>query len=178
MPSILDNYSKTELSISILALMYLCDGARNVQKTEEVLCATYPSAFCFQGDEHVLSLFFGNFANFKPVKMSKSNIVSFLIIQNSKLLSTYSYHKNMLVVNCVWVQCQSSDPCTDYDTRISSEQLKKDRITLRSRNWGCNLVLCYSLSSKTEVSTLCYYSQSNFPNPCTQYLVCIVCERY
>ncbi len=48
---------------------FFFDGASNVQKAGEILCATYPRAFCF-GGEHVLSLFFSDLADLKPIKVS------------------------------------------------------------------------------------------------------------
>ncbi len=46
------------------------DGASNVQNAGEILCATYSQEFCFHGEKHGLSLFFGDLANFRPVKVS------------------------------------------------------------------------------------------------------------
>ncbi len=40
------------------------DGVSNVQKAGEILCATYPKAFCLHAGKHVLSLFFIDLANF------------------------------------------------------------------------------------------------------------------
>ncbi len=43
------------------------DGASNVQKAGEILCAPYQWAFCFHGGKHVLSLLFSDLANFQPI---------------------------------------------------------------------------------------------------------------
>ncbi len=49
---------------------FFFDGASNVQKAGEILCATYPWAYFFHGGEHVLSLLFSDLANFQPIKVS------------------------------------------------------------------------------------------------------------
>ena len=63
---------------------FFFDGASNVQKAGEILCATYPRAFCFHGGEHVLSLFFSDLADFRPIKVS---VTSFSI-------AVYSFNSN------------------------------------------------------------------------------------
>jgi hypothetical protein len=49
--------------------VFYFDGASNVQKAWEVLIARFPCTFCFQGGEHVVSLFFSSIAKIKPVKV-------------------------------------------------------------------------------------------------------------
>ncbi len=39
---------------------FFFDGAANVQKEGQILCAHFPWAMCFHGREHVLSLFFSD----------------------------------------------------------------------------------------------------------------------
>ena len=58
----LGSYSRTKL------YAFFFDGASNVEKAGENLCATYPRAFCFHGGKHVLSLFFSDLAHFQPIK--------------------------------------------------------------------------------------------------------------
>ena len=57
--------------------MYWCIlfvDTSNAQKAGEILCATYAPAFCFHGGKHImLSLFFSDLANFRPIKVSASN---------------------------------------------------------------------------------------------------------
>jgi hypothetical protein len=44
------------------------DGASNVQKAGQVICARYPRATCLHGSEHVVSLFFSDIAKLPVVK--------------------------------------------------------------------------------------------------------------
>ncbi len=51
------------------SLMYFFYGASNVKKAGEVLTTKFPSAFCFCGGEHVVSLFFSDIAKIKLIKV-------------------------------------------------------------------------------------------------------------
>ncbi len=50
---------------------FLFDGAANVQKAREILCANYPRALCFHGREHVMSLFFKDLSKLTPIQVRK-----------------------------------------------------------------------------------------------------------
>ncbi len=49
---------------------FFFDGAANVQKAGDILCANYPRALCFHGGEHVMTLFFNLVVHF--VNMSST----------------------------------------------------------------------------------------------------------
>ena len=49
---------------------FFFDGAANVQKAGQILCAHFPRAMCFHGGEHVLSLFFSDLSRLSAIKVS------------------------------------------------------------------------------------------------------------
>ena len=49
---------------------FFFDGAANVQKAGQILCAHFPRAMCFHGGEHVLSLFFSDLSRLGAIKVS------------------------------------------------------------------------------------------------------------
>ncbi len=49
---------------------FFFDGAANVQKAGQILCAHFPWAMCFHGGEHVLSLFFSDLSRLGAIKVS------------------------------------------------------------------------------------------------------------
>jgi hypothetical protein len=53
---------------TVVDLLYF-DGASNVQKAGDIICARYPRATCLQGSEHVVSLFFSDIAQVKQIKV-------------------------------------------------------------------------------------------------------------
>ncbi len=46
------------------------DGAANVQKVGQILCAHFPWGMCFHGGEHILSLFFSDLSRLGAIKVS------------------------------------------------------------------------------------------------------------
>ena len=50
--------------------LFYFDGASNVQKAGRLLSVKYPRAVCLHGSEHVVSLFFSDFAKMRPFKVS------------------------------------------------------------------------------------------------------------
>ncbi len=55
--------------LKIFTDVFYFDGASNVQKAGEVLMARFPCSFCFQGSEHVVSLFVSSNTKIKPAKV-------------------------------------------------------------------------------------------------------------
>ena len=49
--------------------VFFFDGAANVQKAGQILCQTFPRAYCFHGGEHVLSLFFSDLSKLKHIQV-------------------------------------------------------------------------------------------------------------
>ncbi len=60
--------------------VFVFDGAANVQKVGQILCLTFPPAYCFHGGEHVLSLFFNDLPNLKHILVRQSNLLIFWMI--------------------------------------------------------------------------------------------------
>ncbi len=49
---------------------FFFDGAANVQKAVQILCAHFPRAMCFHSGEHVLSLFFSDLSRLGAITVS------------------------------------------------------------------------------------------------------------
>ncbi len=49
------------------------DGASNAQKAGQILCQTFPMAYCFHGGKHILSLFF-DLSKLNPIQVRKLKI--------------------------------------------------------------------------------------------------------
>ena len=64
----LPHMQKLDPEKRVVDLLYF-DGASNVQKAGDIICAKYPRATCLQGSEHVVSLFFSDIAKLKPIKV-------------------------------------------------------------------------------------------------------------
>ena len=47
--------------------LFYFDGASNVQKAGDILCAKYPRATCLHGAEHVVSLFFADISKIPQI---------------------------------------------------------------------------------------------------------------
>ncbi len=54
---------------------FFFDGALNVQKAGQILCAHIPQAMCFHGGEHVLSLFFSDLLRISAIKVCLISIL-------------------------------------------------------------------------------------------------------
>ncbi len=61
---------------------FFFDGAANVQKAGQILCAHFPRAMCFHGGEHVLSLFFSDLSRLGAIEVSFF-VLQFLFIFNT-----------------------------------------------------------------------------------------------
>ncbi len=48
---------------------FFFEGAANVQKTGQILCAHFPWEMCFHGGEHVLSMFFSDLSRHGSIKV-------------------------------------------------------------------------------------------------------------
>ncbi len=55
--------------------VFFFDGALNVQKVGQILCQTFPRAYCFHDGEHVLSLFFSDLSKLKPIQVRQSQLL-------------------------------------------------------------------------------------------------------
>ncbi len=76
---------------------FFFDNASNVQQAGEILCSTYPTAFCFHGGKHMLSLFFSDLATFpiNPSECAKFLFAPVIVISN---FISESHSQNMPVV--------------------------------------------------------------------------------
>ncbi len=67
------NFFKTTVHEFDLSKVYtdsfFFDGAANVQKAGQILCAHFPWAMCFHSGEHVLSLFFSDLSRLGAIKV-------------------------------------------------------------------------------------------------------------
>ncbi len=68
------NFFKTKVDEFDLSKVYsdsfFFDGAANVQKAGQILCAHFPQIMCFHGGDHILSLFFSDLSRLGAIKIS------------------------------------------------------------------------------------------------------------
>ena len=60
--------------------VFFFDGASNVQKAGDILCAKYPRAHCLHGAEHVISLFFSDISKIEPIKVRGNECGQYILV--------------------------------------------------------------------------------------------------
>ncbi len=85
--------------------MVVFDGASNVQKRGEVICAKFPKCTVVLGTEHVASIFMGEIFQEECLKIMKkfTRIVSSIGLFTSFLLISVDKYLFISDEECVWI---------------------------------------------------------------------------
>ncbi len=89
---------------------FFFDGAANVQKAGQILCAHFPQAMCFYGGKHVLSLFFSDLSRLGAFKVSFCFFNFFYLQHTHFLLATCL--ESMQTLQYFSQRCQSCNSCS------------------------------------------------------------------